>query len=165
MSSKSNWKLTKQISMLWRSLHWLQLHSSHNRGWTGQISLSHLFRILPTQIWLCTTEALPTADTEAHHPMCTRKPVDTSREIVFGSLRAFYRCFWLLILCQRIISVYKVNPQYCTSFSCESLCASNAAVTDLEIIPGMSSSVRLVQTCCLWGSGEWGEMCPHLLQL
>ena len=27
----------------------------------------------------------------------------------------FYRCFWLLISCQRILSVYKENPQHCVA--------------------------------------------------
>ena len=41
----------------------------------------------------------------------TRKPVDTNKRHVFKILELFYKCFWLLILCQWILSVYKVNPQ------------------------------------------------------
>ena len=45
-----------------------------------------------------------------------RKPIDTVEEIVLGSLKAFYWCFWLLIWCQWILSVYLVNPQQGSPF-------------------------------------------------
>ena len=54
--------------------------------------------------------------------------MDTSKEIVFSSLRAFYKCFWLLILCQWILSVYLVNPQQASQFTFCQRCVSTSYI-------------------------------------